>query len=457
MSKRGHEQNLQSLLNVQEALLEDLDPARVMDRICSEAIALVPGADGAALQFVGLDGELTYVSAAGSLHDRRRGMRPHPHRNLARLALMAGRAMRSDDTRSDERLDQLAYHEARIGSTLVVPLERGWKTFGVLEVTSRAPGAFTDDDAFMLMHVLGFVTAAISSARDVFDSVEKILTKLPRTISEGEPGILESLSQAVGLTDFVANSMGLRSPEYRHRADARERIRRVLAHGGPSMVVQPIFELKPRKVVGFEALARFNGSPERSPHLWFEEASRVGLALELETATVRAALKTLRELPPDTYLSVNLSPDGATNRSIVELLSDAPAERLVIEVTEHAIVTDYDALNESLKHARDRGTRIAVDDAGAGYASMRHILRLKPECIKLDIGLTRGIDGDPIRRALASSLITFADEIGASIVAEGIESEDEVNALRELGVAYGQGYHLGRPTAPKRAPAISAA
>jgi EAL domain-containing protein (putative c-di-GMP-specific phosphodiesterase class I) len=88
---------------------------------------------------------------------------------------------------------------------------------------------------------------------------------------------------------------------------------------------------------------------------------------------------------------------------------------------------------------------------------MRHILRLRPECIKLDIGITRGIDGDPIRRALASSLITFADEIGATIVAEGIESEDEVTALRELGVAYGQGYHLGRPAAPDRSPAIAAA
>lgn len=455
MRNPAHEQNLQSLLNVQEALLEDLNPLRVMDRICSEAVALVPGADGAALQFVGLDGELTYTSAAGTLHDRR-GKHAHPHGNLARLALVSGRVLRSDDTRSDARLDQIAYQEARIGSTIAVPLEKGWETYGVLEVTSRVPGAFSDDDAFALMHILGFITAAISSARDMFNSVDKTLTKLPRSISEGEAGILESLAQAVELTDFVANSLGLRSPEYRHRADARERIRRVLAHGGPSMVVQPIFELTPRKVVGFEALARFSGS-ERSPHLWFEEASQVGLALDLETATVRAALKTLGELPSDTYLSVNLSPEGATSHSIVELLSDAPAERLVIEVTEHAIVTDYDALNESLKHARDRGTRIAVDDAGAGYASMRHILRLRPECIKLDIGLTRGIDSDPIRRALASSLITFADEIGASIVAEGIESEEEVSALRELGVAFGQGYHLGRPAAPERSSAITAA
>jgi EAL domain-containing protein (putative c-di-GMP-specific phosphodiesterase class I) len=335
-----------------------------------------------------------------------------------------------------------------------MPLDKGWKTFGVLEVSSGRPYAFTDDDAFILMHILGFIAVAVASAREVFDSVETALTKIPRTVAGTRIGVLEDLPRTAALTDFVANSLGLRSREYQSRAEARERIRKLLAHGGPNMLVQPIFDLRKRMVVGFEALARFNGS-NRSPHLWFEEASQVGLAHDLETASVRAALKTMKELPTDAYLSVNLSPEGATSRSIVELLRDAPAERLVIEVTEHSVVADYDALNQSLKSARDRGTRIAVDDAGAGYASMRHILRLKPECIKLDIALTSGIDSDPVRRALASSLISFADEIGASIVAEGIETEAEVEALRELGVAYGQGYHLGRPAAPKRSTAIS--
>jgi len=127
-------------------------------------------------------------------------------------------------------------------------------------------------------------------------------------------------------------------------------------------------------------------------------------------------------------------------------LSDVPAERVVLELTEHTEVHDYGKFEETIENLRSKGVRLAVDDAGAGYSSFRHILNLRPDVIKLDIGLTRGIDGDPARRALGSALLTFGlDAYNASVVAEGIETEGEFKTLRALGCPFGQGYYLGRP------------
>src|SRR5207302_1055710 len=128
------------------------------------------------------------------------------------------------------------------------------------------------------------------------------------------------------------------------------------------------------------------------------------------------------------------------------------AKELVIEITEHAPVEDYDGLNEALRSFRERGGRLAVDDAGAGFSSLRHILRLVPDFIKLDGALTRGIDTDRTRRALGAALISFASEIGVPIIAEGIETQAEVDALRALEVTCGQGFFLGEP-GPLAAPA----
>jgi EAL domain-containing protein (putative c-di-GMP-specific phosphodiesterase class I) len=108
-------------------------------------------------------------------------------------------------------------------------------------------------------------------------------------------------------------------------------------------------------------------------------------------------------------------------------------------------VEDYDALVRALDGLRSQGVRVAVDDTGAGYAGLAHILRLRPDIIKLDIDLTRGIDADPVRRALAASLVAFGGDIGATITAEGIETGEELEALRTLGVTCGQGYYLARP------------
>jgi len=128
-----------------------------------------------------------------------------------------------------------------------------------------------------------------------------------------------------------------------------------------------------------------------------------------------------------------------------DLLERADPSRIVVEVTEHAPVADYDELREALSGLRERGVRLAIDDAGAGFASLRHIIRLDPDLIKLDITLTRQIETDPVRQALAVALVSFAEQIGATVVAEGVESELELEALRRAGIRHAQGFLLGRP------------
>lgn len=212
-----------------------------------------------------------------------------------------------------------------------------------------------------------------------------------------------------------------------------------------SMVFQPIFSLS-GPMVGAEALARFRGPPKRGPERWFDEADTVGLRRELELAAMRAALSAMPSLPPGIYLSLNASPHTLLSAAFRKLLAEtADPARVVIEVTEHARIDDYEKLNAAFDRVRGLGVRLAVDDAGAGFASLRHILRLAPDFIKLDRTLIAGIEGDRSRQALAAGLISFAGRIDATIIAEGIEHPAEVDMLTSLGVAHGQGYLLARP------------
>ena len=223
-------------------------------------------------------------------------------------------------------------------------------------------------------------------------------------------------------------------------------IRVTLANRKFESVFQPIVELKSGGVVGAEALTRFDLRPDCPPDIWFAEAREVGLGVELEIAALRSALSQLNRLPTGLYLSLNASPDTMTSPEFRSLVEAAPAERVVLELTEHDSIPDYELFQETVNHLRHNGVRLAVDDAGAGFSSFRHILNLHPDIIKLDIALTRGIDNDPARRALGSALLTFGlDAYNASIVAEGIETEAEFRTLRGLGCKFGQGYFLGRP------------
>jgi hypothetical protein len=218
-------------------------------------------------------------------------------------------------------------------------------------------------------------------------------------------------------------------------------IRAVLDAAAFGPFFQPIVDLSTNVVVGYEALSRFTDGV--SPDVKFHMADRVGLGIELEVATMRAAIEAATVLPPDAYLSLNASPALIGSGRLGGLL--AGIERpIVLEITEHVAIDDYPALRTSLA-ALVPAVWIAVDDAGAGYASLRHILELAPDFVKLDIALIRGIGADPARQALIAGMGYFAVKRKLRLIAEGIETPAELESLRSLGIPYGQGYLLGRP------------
>lgn len=229
------------------------------------------------------------------------------------------------------------------------------------------------------------------------------------------------------------------------RLEIEQRIKSILGQDSLFAVYQPIYHLSQNSIAGFEALSRFAVKPERSPDIWFNEAGKVGLGVALETKAIRVALQGLRQLPDEVYLSINISPEAILNGAIGNAFKDMPLNRLVLEVTEHALIDSYEEIAAAILPLRNGGIRIAVDDAGAGYASFRHILNLAPDIIKLDMSLTRNIENDRSRRALAAALIRFAEETGSKIVAEGVETASELRMLRQLGDVKAQGYLLGRP------------
>lgn len=243
----------------------------------------------------------------------------------------------------------------------------------------------------------------------------------------------------------------------RRRADAAEKAavdekrERVLAvvrapEGRLRMLYQPIVAVNDGHVVGVEALSRFVTEPVRPPDRWFAEAAEVGLGSALELTAVRAALNSVRLLPAG-YISVNLSPDTIVSEAFRTLLAEAdfPARRLVVELTEQVMVDEYSRLRVALDDMRATGVRLAVDDTGAGYASLQHVLELRPDVIKLDQGIVRGIDGDPVRYALAVALAEFGAQAGAQVVAEGVETEGEFHAVRNAGIPCVQGFLVARP------------
>ena len=229
---------------------------------------------------------------------------------------------------------------------------------------------------------------------------------------------------------------------------ARARIRYVLEHEQITTYLQPIVRLRGRKVVGVEALSRFTATPIRPPNEWFVEAVAVGLGEELELLAMKSALSLLDTLPSNVYLSVNVSPVTVVAASLGICFWGTQWSRVVLEITEHAAVRDYAALNEAIQPLKKLGARLAVDDAGAGFASLRHILSVAPDIIKLDLAMTRDVATDRGSRAMVAALVSFARESGAVVVAEGIETKEQLRALNDLGVDYGQGYLLGRPTRP---------
>jgi EAL domain-containing protein (putative c-di-GMP-specific phosphodiesterase class I)/CheY-like chemotaxis protein len=245
------------------------------------------------------------------------------------------------------------------------------------------------------------------------------------------------IDYAAVLGAAVGSTLSARGQSELHEA----RLRRMLDRREFDIAFQPIVELKSRAVVGYEALCRFDDGV--APDRRFSEAFAAGLGADFELAAVELAAERASGLPEGVFVSFNVSPDVLVDGT-ERLREMLPRDRAtVLEVTEHVRVLDYPRLRAAVE-ALD-GVELAVDDAGAGYASMRHILELEPAFAKLDMSLVQGIDQDEVRQSLAAGLVHVANRSGFRLIAEGIEHEADAECLQELGVGLGQGYLFGRP------------
>ncbi|MGE0730128.1 MAG: EAL domain-containing protein [Acidimicrobiia bacterium] len=224
------------------------------------------------------------------------------------------------------------------------------------------------------------------------------------------------------------------------------RLAPVVDGGGPTVLLQPIVSLADGRRVGAEALSRFPTDWGKGPDTVFDEATSVGLGLDLELTAVERALGHLGTVHG--YVAVNFSPATLLDARSHALLTRTPADRVVIELSEHDAVEDYEALAAALAPHRARGMRLAIDDVGAGFSSLRHIVLTAPDIIKLDRSIVAGVGDDAVLRTLTRSLVEFAGGLGATVVAEGIETVTDALALRDAGVHLGQGWLFARPCPP---------
>jgi PAS domain S-box-containing protein len=256
----------------------------------------------------------------------------------------------------------------------------------------------------------------------------------------GSGEVLEVLS----CTREVGHRETMSTVDDEERHDSLARLNGVLADEAITPVFQPIVELKSGRTIGYEALSRFPGDPAHTPDRWFDDAWRVGLGIPLELLAVRLAATALPRLRNGAGLSINVSPPVVATQGFLPCLG-SKVDRVAVEITEHLRVDDYEEMKLKLASLRKAGGQVAIDDFGAGYASLQHILKISPEWIKLDTSLTERIGRDGVAQALVRALVSFTDSIEVRVVAEGIENADGVEMLRDLGIRFGQGFHLGRP------------
>jgi EAL domain-containing protein (putative c-di-GMP-specific phosphodiesterase class I) len=236
----------------------------------------------------------------------------------------------------------------------------------------------------------------------------------------------------------IARATALRQPRF-------ERVCSLISNGEFELEFQPIVGIGTDRVVGVEALARFPTEPRRSPEAWFGEAVSVGLGTELDMAVAQKALRILLTLPRGVDLFLSVRPDSIFSSRFAELMACVRPNSLVIEIAEHVPAFEYEALKAFVGAMRDSGFRILVDDAVAGYASLRHLLDLRPDMLKIDASLCRSVETDRERQAHVRALVSVGRELGATVVAKGIETSAELRAVRDLGVDGAQGDYLGAP------------
>ncbi|TDR48650.1 EAL domain-containing protein (putative c-di-GMP-specific phosphodiesterase class I) [Tahibacter aquaticus] len=402
---------LQSLLEAQGIIVgAGTEPGSVIEAILEQAQALT-GSAGAVLEM--LDGDqLIYGAASGSMQ-RFLGQKCSAEKSLSGLCSRLKCVLVCDDSENDARIDHKASIRDGTRSLIVAPLPFDNRTIAILKVVSPYAFSYGPGDVMALEHLSVLMGFALGQARErMFD----------KTLDREESELLQQ---------------------------TRERVEAVIASESFDMVYQPIFDIGERREVGLEALARFPNASEPT-EWWLRAAANVGLGVEFELALAKRALVELAVVPEELYVAVNVSPATMISDGLAQLCVSHKAERIILELTEHSSVDDYAELLERTHWLRRHGVKIAVDDAGAGFSTLRHVLHVQPDLIKLDRSITASIDQKPVHQTLVSAMLTFANGTAAALVAEGIETDAEFEVLVELGVQFGQGFFLGRP-APRPA------
>jgi EAL domain-containing protein (putative c-di-GMP-specific phosphodiesterase class I) len=427
---------------LREVIISASDPATMMVRVLEGALVLVPSADGAVIGLCTDVDSVVFAAASGKMADSI-GSVLSIESSLSGMAIKTGVTQRSQYVPSDLRVDVVLAAEIGILSLICVPLSRNAKRVGVLILASSEASAFDATDESTLGGLAHFVSSVIDAAMELDLCIgELVRSDQIATENLGKRRSVVSTRSAQECSTFVANVV---CPEAAHDSATRDRIERILAGDGFSIALQPIISLSTGSVVAVEALSRFDMWPQRAPDYWFAEADSVGLGSALELFAIERALSLLPDIPEPICIGINAGPATVGSPELIALLSSSTPSRIIVELTEHVGIEDYPGLRMASKTVRRIGSRVALDDTGTGFASLSLLLEVAPELIKLDRTMTRDIDSDPVRRALARALVAFGNEVGAEVIAEGIETAAELAVLTDLGIAYGQGFILARP------------
>jgi PAS domain S-box-containing protein len=263
----------------------------------------------------------------------------------------------------------------------------------------------------------------------------------------------EILRRVEMVANVIQPNLAALEAELASQEDVSSKLREFIAGRGLTTVFQPVVDMATGETMAYESLTRLRSDPTHGPDWWLQVAHGLGVGVDLELAMLHRAADSAVGAGFGVPVSLNASPSILESGTLFPILDAHRTVRFGVEVTEHAVVNDYDRLRSAVARIKERGNLLVIDDAGAGFASFRHVLELKPDVIKLDISLTRDIDKDPTRRSLAAALGDFAIKQQTWVVVEGVETMGEAQTLRELGYRYAQGYLFARPAPASELPA----
>ena len=336
--------------------------------------------------------------------------------------------------------------------------------------TSEVLVSYANDDDFVLFHVPG-PDKPIPGEQQITELTARLHQYIATKVDEEHGADIASLfdtfvghahvhydpkvrleRQLYRAIRAAANSS--KSVEQREFARKAADLRETLRTGGLYIDYHPIVVTETREIFGYEALARGNLRTMRRPEVMFEVAEQTDMIWELSRLCRNTAINGMTDrLENDQLLFINVDPHDFTDPMFTELdLDVADPSKVVLEITERTAIRDYPKFRGRLKDFRDRGYRFAVDDAGSGYAGLGSIANLEPDFIKLDISLINCINENFIKQSLVETMVKFANDQNAMVIAEGVETAEEYSAVKELGVHLVQGFYLHPPSPPPASP-----